>query len=155
LITLRDANGDGLMQAAELFGAAGLTASIDRDIIVLALPEIANLAPVVIALVAAGGLAAALSTASGLLLVISSAIAHDVYGQILRPEAQDHERLRIARVTIALAVVVAAYFGIRPPGFVAEVVAFAFGLAAASFFPILVLGIFWRRTTSQGAIAGM
>jgi cation/acetate symporter len=155
LITLRDANGDGLMQAAELFGAAGLVASIDRDIIVLALPEIANLAPVVIALVAAGGLAAALSTASGLLLVISSAVAHDIYGQILRPQATDQERLRIARISIAFAVIVAAYFGIRPPGFVAEVVAFAFGLAAASFFPILVLGIFWRRATSQGAIAGM
>ncbi len=155
LITLRDANGDGIMQAAELFGAAGLSASIDRDIIVLALPEMANLFPFVIALVAAGGLAAALSTASGLLLVISSAIAHDIYGQILRPQAPDHERLKIARFAIGLAVVVAAWFGINPPGFVAEVVAFAFGLAAASFFPILVLGIFWKRTTSTGAIAGM
>ncbi len=155
LITLRDANADGIMQAAELFGGAGLTASIDRDIIVLALPEMANLMPFVVALVAAGGLAAALSTASGLLLVISSAVAHDIYGQILRPQAKEHERLTVARLAIAAAVVVAAYFGIRPPGFVAEVVAFAFGLAAASFFPILVLGIFWRRTTSQGAIAGM
>jgi cation/acetate symporter len=155
LITLRDANGDGIMQAAELFGGAGLTASIDRDIVVLALPEMASLMPFVIALVAAGGLAAALSTASGLLLVISSAVAHDVYGQILRPEAQDHERLMVARLAIAAAVLVAAWFGINPPGFVAEVVAFAFGLAAASFFPILVLGIFWRRATSQGAVAGM
>jgi cation/acetate symporter len=155
LITLRDANGDGIMQAAELFGGAGLTASIDRDIVVLALPEMANLMPFVIALVAAGGLAAALSTASGLLLVISSAVAHDVYGQILRPEAQDHERLMVARLAIAAAVLVAAWFGMNPPGFVAEVVAFAFGLAAASFFPILVLGIFWRRATSQGAVAGM
>lgn len=155
LITLNDANGDGIMQAAELFGAAGLQASVDRDIIVLALPEIARLAPFVIALVAAGGLAAALSTASGLLLVISSAIAHDVYGQILRPEARDEERLRVGRIAIGFAVIVAAWFGINPPGFVAEVVAFAFGLAAASFFPILVLGIFWSRTTSQGAVAGM
>jgi cation/acetate symporter len=155
LITLRDANGDGIMQAAELFGTGGLTASIDRDIVVLALPEIANLAPFVIALVAAGGLAAALSTASGLLLVISSCIAHDVYGQMLRPDSSDAERLRVGRIVIALAVFVAAYFGIRPPGFVAEVVAFAFGLAASSFFPILVLGIFWSRTTSQGATAGM
>jgi cation/acetate symporter len=155
LVTLRDSNGDGLMQATELFGGAGSAASIDRDIIVLALPEIASLAPVVIALVAAGGLAAALSTASGLLLVISSAIAHDIYGQILRPQAPDHERLRLARIVIGFAVVIAAYFGIRPPGFVAEVVAFAFGLAAASFFPILVLGVFWRRATSEGAIAGM
>jgi cation/acetate symporter len=155
LITLRDANGDGLMQAAELFGTGGLTASIDRDIVVLALPEIARLAPFVIALVAAGGLAAALSTASGLLLVVSSSIAHDVYGQILRPDSSDAERLRVGRIVIGLAVIVAAYFGIRPPGFVAEVVAFAFGLAASSFFPILVLGIFWSRTTSQGATAGM
>ncbi|MGH7477908.1 MAG: sodium:solute symporter family protein [Longimicrobiales bacterium] len=155
LITLRDANGDGLMQAAELFGTAGLAASIDRDIVVLALPEIAGLAPVVIALVAAGGLAAALSTASGLLLVVSSAIAHDIYGQMINPDASDATRLRIGRIVIALAVLVAAYFGINPPGFVAEVVAFAFGLAAASFFPILVLGIFWSRATAQGAIAGM
>lgn len=155
LITLRDGNGDGVMQAAELFGAGGMPASIDRDIVVLALPEMARLAPVVIALVAAGGLAAALSTASGLLLVISSAVAHDIYGQMLRPGASDHERLNIARLAIAVAVCIAAWFGIHPPGFVAEVVAFAFGLAAASFFPILVLGIFWRRTTSQGAIAGM
>lgn len=155
LITLNDANGDGVMQAAELFGAAGLAASIDRDIIVLALPEIARLAPVVIALVAAGGLAAALSTASGLLLVISSAIAHDVYGHLIRPRATDAELLRVGRGVIAGAVLVAAYFGIRPPGFVAEVVAFAFGLAAASFFPVIVLGIFWKRTTSAGAVAGM
>ncbi len=155
LITLQDANADGIMQAAELFGAAGLPASIDRDIIVLALPEIASLTPFVIALVAAGGLAAALSTASGLLLVISSSIAHDIYGQILRPQSSDEERLKVGRIVIGLAVIVAAYFGIRPPGFVAEVVAFAFGLAASSFFPILVLGIFWSRTTSQGAIAGM
>lgn len=155
LITLQDANGDGVMQAAELFGAGGLAASIDRDIVVLALPEIARLAPVVIALVAAGGLAAALSTASGLLLVISSAIAHDVYGHMIRPQATDAERLRIGRTVIAAAVLVAAYFGINPPGFVAEVVAFAFGLAAASFFPVIVLGIFWKRTTSTGAIAGM
>lgn len=155
LITLQDANGDGVMQAAELFGAGGLAASIDRDIVVLALPEIARLAPVVIALVAAGGLAAALSTASGLLLVISSAIAHDVYGHMIRPQATDAERLRVGRAVIAGAVLVAAYFGINPPGFVAEVVAFAFGLAAASFFPVIVLGIFWKRTTSAGAIAGM
>lgn len=155
LITLRDANGDGLMQAAELFGAHGLPASIDRDIIVLALPEIAQLSAVIIALVAAGGLAAALSTASGLLIVISSAIAHDIYGHILRPGASDAQRLRVGRLVIFLGVVVAGYFGIRPPGFVAEVVAFAFGLAAASFFPVLVLGIFWKRTTKEGAICGM
>ncbi|MDX1674865.1 MAG: VC_2705 family sodium/solute symporter, partial [Longimicrobiales bacterium] len=155
LINLNDANGDGIMQAAELFGAAGLAASIDRDIIVLALPEIASLTPMIIGLVAAGGLAAALSTASGLLLVISSAFAHDLYGQMINPEATDAKRLRVGRIVIGLAVLVAAYFGINPPGFVAEVVAFAFGLAAASFFPIIVLGIFWKRANSQGAIAGM
>ncbi|CAN5357165.1 cation acetate symporter [soil metagenome] len=155
LITLRDTNADGLMQAAELFGANGVPASIDRDIIVLALPEIARLAPFIVALVAAGGLAAALSTASGLLIVISSAIAHDVYGEILARDASDAERLRVGRITILIAVVFAGLLGIYPPGFVAEVVAFAFGLAAASFFPVLVLGIFWRRATREGAIAGM
>jgi cation/acetate symporter len=155
LITLQDTNGDGIMQAAELFGAGGLPASIDRDIIVLALPEIANLSAVIIALVAAGGLAAALSTASGLLIVISSSIAHDIYGHILRPEASDRRRLLVGRITIFFGVLVAGYFGINPPGFVAEVVAFAFGLAAASFFPVIVLGIFWKRATKEGAIWGM
>jgi cation/acetate symporter len=155
LITLRDANEDGIMQAQELFGAAGLPASIDRDIIVLALPEIAGLSAIIIALVAAGGLAAALSTASGLLIVISSSIAHDIYGHILRPDATDQRRLLVGRITIFFGVVVAGYFGINPPGFVAEVVAFAFGLAAASFFPVIVLGIFWKRATKEGAIAGM
>jgi cation/acetate symporter len=155
LITLRDANGDGIMQAAELFGAQGLPASIDRDIIVLALPEIAGLSAIIIALVAAGGLAAALSTASGLLIVISSSIAHDIYGHILRPEASDARRLMVGRIVIVFGVLVAGYFGIRPPGFVAEVVAFAFGLAAASFFPVLVLGIFWKRANKEGAICGM
>jgi cation/acetate symporter len=155
LITLRDSNGDGVMQAAELFGANGLPASIDRDIIVLALPEIAGLSAIIIALVAAGGLAAALSTASGLLIVISSSIAHDIYGHILRPDAPDQRKLLVGRLTILAGVLVAGYFGIYPPGFVAEVVAFAFGLAAASFFPVLVLGIFWKRATKEGAIAGM
>lgn len=155
LIVLRDANGDGLMQAAELFGAQGLPASIDRDIIVLALPEIAQLSAIIIALVAAGGLAAALSTASGLLIVLSSSIAHDIYGHILRPDASDRQRLRVGRIVIFFGVLVAGYFGIRPPGFVAEVVAFAFGLAAASFFPVLVLGIFWKRANKEGAICGM
>ncbi len=155
LITLQDANGDGLMQAAELFGGAGLTASIDRDIIVLALPEIARLAPYIVALVAAGGLAAALSTASGLLIVISSAVAHDVYGHLINPDASERVRLRVGRLAVGGAVIVAGFFGIYPPGFVAEVVAFAFGLAAASFFPVLLLGIFWKRATREGAIAGM
>ena len=137
------------MSARELLG------TIDRDIIVLATPEIANLSAVIVGLVAAGGLAAALSTASGLLLVISSSLAHDIYGEIINPEASDKKRLRVGRAMILLAVLVAGYFGINPPGFVAEVVAFAFGLAAASFFPVIVLGIFWKRCNKEGAISGM
>jgi len=129
--------------------------SIDRDIIVLATPELANLANWVVGLVAAGGLAAALSTASGLMVVISSSLAHDIYGEIVHPEASEKKRLFVGRIAIFGGLVVAGLLGIYPPGFVAEVVAFAFGLAAASFFPILVLGIFWKRCNQQGAIAGL
>ena len=128
---------------------------VDRDIMVLANPEIANLPAWVIALVAAGGLAAALSTASGLLLVIASSISHDLYYRIINRKASEKQRLRVARVMIAVAVCFAGYFGINPPGFVAQVVALAFGLASSSVFPIIVLGIFWKRTTREGAIAGM
>jgi cation/acetate symporter len=128
---------------------------VDRDIMVLANPEIANLPAWVVALVAAGGLAAALSTAAGLLLVISSSISHDLFKSVLTPKISDKKELLIARLAATGAVIVAAYFGIHPPGFVAQVVAFAFGLAASSFFPILVLGIFSKRTSKQGAIAGM
>ncbi|NUP99385.1 MAG: cation acetate symporter [Armatimonadetes bacterium] len=128
---------------------------LDNDIVVLSNPEVAKLAPWVIALVAAGGLAAALSTASGLLLVISSAIAHDIYVHLINPHASEAKRLRVGRATILAALVVAAYVGVNPPGFVAEVVAFAFGLAAASFFPLLHLGVFDRRANREGAIAGM
>ncbi|GAB5536647.1 MAG: cation acetate symporter [Rubricoccaceae bacterium] len=130
-------------------------AAINRDIIVLATPEISGLGAFIVALVAAGGLAAALSTASGLLLVISSALAHDIYGKVINPQADDRQRLRVGRAMLLVAVVGAGLLGIRPLGFVAEVVAFAFGLAAASFFPTIVLGIFWKRTNKQGAIAGM
>ena len=129
--------------------------SINRDIIVLATPEIANLPPFVVALVAAGGLAAALSTASGLLLVISSSLAHDIYGKMIKPDASDRQKLRVGRIMIFIAVILAGILGIYPLGFVAEVVAFAFGLAAASFFPVIVLGIFWKRASKQGAVAGM
>lgn len=129
--------------------------SIDRDIIVLATPELANLSNWVVGLVAAGGLAAALSTASGLMIVISSSLAHDIYGEIVNPEASERKRLLVGRIAIFGGLVVAGLLGIYPPGFVAEVVAFAFGLAAASFFPILVLGIFWKRCNQQGAIAGL
>lgn len=127
----------------------------DRDIIVLATPEMAGLARWIIALVAAGGLAAALSTASGLLLVISSSVAHDVYFRILNPGATESQRLLVGRTVIGFAVVVAGLLGIYPPGFVSQVVAFAFGLAAASFFPAIVLGIFSRRVGTVPAMTGM
>jgi cation/acetate symporter len=128
---------------------------IDRDIIVLAHPEIAGLPNWVIALVAAGGLAAALSTAAGLLLVISTAVSHDLLKKTFMPHINDRQELLFARIAAALAVVIAGIFGIYPPGFVAQVVAFAFGLAAASFFPVIVLGIFSRRMNKEAAIAGM
>ena len=127
----------------------------DRDIIVLATPEMAELANWIIALVAAGGLAAALSTASGLLLVISSSVAHDLYYRVINPAASESRRLLVGRVVISIAVVIAGLFGISPPGFVSQVVAFAFGLAAASFFPALVLGIFSKRIGTVPATAGM
>ncbi|NQU45936.1 MAG: cation acetate symporter [Chlorobium sp.] len=128
---------------------------IDRDIIVLANPEIAKLPAWVIALVAAGGLAAALSTAAGLLLVISTSIAHDLIKKQLNPNISEKSELLSARIAVAIAIVIAGYFGINPPGFVAQVVAFAFGLAAASFFPVIILGIFSKRMNKEGAIAGM
>ncbi|NQY09750.1 MAG: cation acetate symporter [Flavobacteriales bacterium] len=128
---------------------------IDRDIIVLANPEIANLPNWVIALVAAGGLAAALSTAAGLLLVISTSISHDLIKKQLKPNISDKQELMYARVSIFVAVIIAGLFGIYPPGFVAAVVALAFGLAAASFFPAIVFGIFDKRMNKEGAISGM
>lgn len=128
---------------------------VDNDIIVLANPEIANLPGWVIALIAAGGLAAALSTAAGLLLVISTSISHDLLKSTLMPNISEKNELLAARFAAAVAVVVAGIFGIYPPGFVAQVVAFAFGLAAASFFPAIVLGIFSKRANKEGAIAGM
>ncbi|NHH87429.1 sodium:solute symporter family protein [Cobetia sp. MB87] len=128
---------------------------IDRDIIVLANPEIGNLPAWVIALVAAGGVAAALSTAAGLLLVISSAISHDLLKKTFKPDISEKQELVAARMAAAVAIVIAGYFGINPPGFVAQVVAFAFGLAASSFFPVILLGIFSKRMNKEGAIAGM
>ena len=153
LLAFDDKNGDGRISLTPEETTNEIT--IDRDIIVLSTPEVAKLAPWVIALVAAGGLAAALSTASGLLLVISSSIAHDVYYRIINPQATEAQRLMVGRVMVGLAVAIAGYFGVNPPGFVAEVVAFAFGLAAASFFPVILLGIFDTRTNKEGAIAGM
>jgi cation/acetate symporter len=158
LITIDDKNDNGTIQylpgeASDPESANEITP--DRDIMVLANPQIAGLPAPVVGLVAAGGLAAALSTASGLMLVISSSVAHDFYYKRLRPNASEEQQLRVARITMAAAILVAGYFGINPPGFVAQVVAFAFGLAAASFFPVIVLGIFWKRCNAAGATAGM
>ncbi|MEX2381381.1 MAG: VC_2705 family sodium/solute symporter, partial [Opitutales bacterium] len=153
LIAFKDKNGDGIMHFS---GDPEMNEIIvDRDIIVLANPEIARLPAWIVGLVAAGGLAAALSTAAGLLLVISSSISHDLIKRILRPNMTEQQELFAARVAAGFAVIVAGLFGIYPPGFVAQVVAFAFGLAASSFFPVIVLGIFSTRTTREGAIAGM
>jgi cation/acetate symporter len=153
LIGFEDRNGDGVIQMSGDPERHELR--VDRDIMVLANPEIARLPAWVVALVAAGGLAAALSTAAGLLLVISASVSHDLLKSLLWRDMTPTDELRMARIAAAFAVVVAGYFGIDPPGFVAQVVAFAFGLAAASFFPVLLLGIFDARTTKQGAIAGM
>lgn len=153
LLKFEDKNGDGRLQLTPDEKTNEI--DIHRDIIVLSTPEVAQLPPWVIALVAAGGLAAALSTASGLLLVISSSIAHDIYYRMINPGASERKRVLVGRIVVGLSLIVAGYFGINPPGFVAQVVAFAFGLAAASFFPVIVLGIFDKRTNKEGAIAGM
>jgi cation/acetate symporter len=175
-----DKNGDGKIQyragGAPVVGAAKFTGElgpggqrlvsnkpsaganelwVDRDIIVLASPQIANLPAWVVGLVAAGGLAAALSTAAGLLLVIGSAVSHDLYYRMWNPNATERQRMMLSRIMIGVAICVAGYFGIHPPAFVAQVVAFAFGLAASSFFPIIIMGIFWKRATKEGCIAGM
>lgn len=153
LIVFDDKNGDGRIQYVGDAETNELT--VNRDIMVLANPEIARLPNWVVALVAAGALAAALSTAAGLLLVISTSISHDLMKRCLAPHITEKQELRYARMAIFVAVLIAGYFGINPPGFVAEVVAFAFGLAAASFFPAIVLGIFYSRMNRQGAVAGM
>ncbi|NTV62982.1 MAG: cation acetate symporter [Oscillochloris sp.] len=153
LLQLNDVNGDGLLELSA--SQAESEIQIDNDIIVLAMPEIAGLTPFLIGLVAIGGLAAGLSTASGLLLVVSSAVSHDIYFRLINPRASEAQQLRVGRGVIVLAVLASGYFGINPPGFVAEIVAIAFGLAASSFFPVILLGIFDKRANSQGAIAGM
>ena len=159
LITVNDINGNGLI---DLQGGIAKSATdtaqelfVNNDIVVLAAPEIAGLPAPIVGLVAAGGLAAALSTASGLLLVISSSVANDIYYKKINPGASEAKQLQVGRIAMAGAIVIAGYLGINPPGFVAEVVALAFGLAAASFFPILFLGIFWKKATAIGAAAGM
>jgi cation/acetate symporter len=153
LIVFEDKNQDGKIQY--LADADRNELFIDQDIMVLANPEIAQLPNWVIALVAAGGLAAALSTAAGLLLVISTAVSHDLIKKQINPKISERGELLVARIAAAFAVVVAGYFGINPPDFVAAVVALAFGLAAASFFPAIVLGIFYSRMNKEGAISGM
>ena len=152
LITWTDKNDDGVVQYSpggtnELY--------VDQDIMVLANPEIAGLPAWVIGLVAAGALAAALSTAAGLLLVISSSVSHDLIKKVVNPDISERGELIAARVSATVAVCIAGYFGINPPGFVAAVVALAFGLAAASFFPAIILGIFYKRMNKEGAISGM
>jgi cation/acetate symporter len=165
LLSWEDKNGDGRIQyydekglgdkAAEYGWAGNEMTKVDRDIMVLANPEIANLPNWVIALVAAGGIAAALSTAAGLLLAIASAISHDLLKGVFRPDIDEKTELLASRIAMAFAIGVAAYFGLNPPGFAAQVVALAFGLAASSIFPVLMMGIFDKRANSTGAIAGM
>lgn len=166
LVGFNDRNGDGRIQyyndlnpefeqAAAGFGWQGNELTVDRDIMVLANPEIAGLPNWVIALVAAGGIAAALSTAAGLLLVISAAISHDLIKGIFVPQISEARELLAGRIAAAVAILIAGYLGFDPPGWVAQVVAFAFGLAAASLFPVILLGIFFKRINKQGAIAGM
>lgn len=168
LIKFDDKNGDGLIQyyndknkdaaflaVAEQKNWKGNELDIDKDIMVLANPEIAGLPAWVIGLVAAGGLAAALSTAAGLLLVISSAISHDLLKNAIKPDISEKNELLAARVAAGVAVLLAGLIGIYPPDFVAAIVAFAFGLAASSFFPAIILGIFDKRTNKEGAISGM
>lgn len=152
LISIQDKNNDGKVQYVSDPATNELT--IDKDIMVLASPEIAELPNWVVGLVAAGAMAAALSTAAGLLLVISTSVSRDLV-KTFKPEISEKKELRIARLAAAGAVILAGYFGVNPPGFVAEVVAFAFGLAAASFFPVIILGIFSTRTNKAGAITGM
>ena len=153
LLTFEDKNQDGKVQYVADPQINEL--KVDPDIMVLANPEIANLPAWVIALVAAGCLAAALSTAAGLLLVISASVSHDLIKKIFMPTISDKGELLAARLSAVVAVCVAGYFGINPPGFVAAVVALAFGLAAASLFPAIILGIFYKRMNKEGAVSGM
>jgi cation/acetate symporter len=153
LVTIEDKNNDGIVQYTPSVATNEL--NMDKDIMVLAAPEIAELPSWVIGLVAAGGIAAALSTAAGLLLVISTSISHDLLKKTLMPHISEKRELFMARAAAFGAVIIAGYFGINPPGFVAQVVAFAFGLAAASFFPAIIFGIFSKRMNKEGAVSGM
>ncbi|KAB2952999.1 cation acetate symporter [Heliorestis acidaminivorans] len=146
-LKLIDQNGDGILQWSEI--------SISNDIVVMATPEIANLGVFVVGLMAAGALAAALSTAGGLLIAISSSFAHDIYYRLINPQASEEKRLLVARVSIAVATIVAGIVALDPPGVITQIVAWAFSMAAGTFFPVLFLGVWWTRCNAQGAIAGM
>jgi cation/acetate symporter len=153
LVELVDKDGDGKIRVSG--DPAKNEVSVDPDVLVLATPEMANLPAWVVALVAAGALGAALSTAAGLLLVIAAGISHDLLKSVLYPRMDDRTELWAARFAALFAALLAAWFGLHPPGRVAEVVAHAFGLAASSFFPVILAGIFWKRATKEGAIAAM
>ena len=166
LIEFEDKNQDGRIQyyndtnadfteKAEAYGWQGNELEIDRDIIVLANPEIANLPDWVIALIAAGGIAAALSTAAGLLLVISAAVSHDLIKSVFKRDLSDKKELLYSRIAVTFAILIAGYLGYDPPAFVAQIVAYAFGLAASSLFPVIIMGIFNMRMNKEGAVAGM
>ncbi|MDF2855297.1 MAG: cation acetate symporter [Neobacillus sp.] len=146
-LQVADGNGDGILQWSELI--------ISNDIVVMATPEIANLGYFVIGLVAAGAMAAALSTAGGLMLAISSSFAHDIYYRVLKPESTDKKRLSVARWTIVIATLLAGLIALNPPGAITQIVAWAFALATGTFFPALVLGVWWKRSNSKGVIAGL
>jgi cation/acetate symporter len=146
-LKLADNNGDGILQWSELI--------IDRDIVVMATPEIANLGVFVIGLVAAGAMAAALSTAGGLLIAISSSFAHDIYYRVLKPDATEKNRLSVARWTIVIATVIAGLVALNPPGAITQIVAWAFALASGTFFPALLLGVWWKRSNAYGVTSGM
>jgi len=165
LIKFEDKNADGriqlyndvpaFQQTAQERGWSGNELTVNNDILVLANPEIANLPAWVVGLIAAGGLAAALSTAAGLLLAISSAVSHDLIKGLIKPDISDRGELLAARISMGVAIAVATWLGINPPGFAAQVVALAFGIAAASIFPALMMGIFSKRVNSKGAVSGM
>jgi len=146
-LQLADGNGDGVLQWNELI--------ISNDIVVMATPEIANLGIFVIGLVAAGAMAAALSTAGGLMIAISSSFAHDIYYRVLKPDATEKTRLNVARISIVVATLLAGIIALNPPGAITQIVAWAFALATGTFFPALVLGVWWKRSNSQGVIAGL
>ncbi|WNF22784.1 sodium:solute symporter family protein [Mesobacillus jeotgali] len=146
-LQVADGNGDGVLQWSELI--------ISNDIVVMATPEIANLGVFVIGLVAAGAMAAALSTAGGLMIAISSAFAHDIYYRVMKPNATEKTRLNVARLSIVIATLFAGLIALDPPGAITQIVAWAFALASGTFFPALILGVWWKRSNSQGVIAGM